>query len=129
MRGVQRHTDHVVRGSRDVVGGTVSESVMVKFEGSDRVNWVTPAKARTMTRKRQARDEKGKPLVDKNGNPVMDEPDAIVVSRSPFVIRVRKTAARRYPHVVRWTASSAGHVMMGAALMQSVISVAERAHR
>lgn len=95
----------------------MSESVMVKFEGSDRIDWVTPAKARQMLRVRK----------DKSGYEI--PADATVLSKCPFVIRVRRSAARRYPHIVRWTASSGGHVMMGAGLMHSIIPVAERVGR
>lgn len=92
----------------------MSENVRVEFEGSDRVEYVTPAKARQMTKAKKNRHGKIIPA------------DASVVSKSPFTIRVAKVARHRYPATVNWSSSSDGHVMMGAGLMNCVVPLAER---
>lgn len=113
----------------------MSAPVEVRFENSDRVQFVTPAKARTMLRPKLLRAEDGKPLLDKNKKPITIPPDAKVVMDKdgepikPFTICVKKGAAHRYPRAVRWTASSEGHVMMGAVLMDSPFPLAEKKTR
>lgn len=101
----------------------MSESVMVVFEGDNyRVDWVTPAKARMMQRQKDAVEVCGECRKPKCKHDVADH-------EFSFAISVTRSAARRYPQIVRWSASSGGHVMMGAGLMNSAIPVAERARR